>query len=588
MSTALRFREAVGPQPGGAVRLRFGYIGEPPVIPPPAGLRAWVSAPWRPAAPLAAKVVAPWRAAGRLGPSWLAAPWMSLGAVVPARVQAPWRNAGRLASAQITVRWRDTLLTRWAWGAPWRSGVPLQTSVAALWHQALPACGRVRALWGAGQALHRRTRASWQSGVPSTVRLVAPFGLSHLVANRLRAPWNDGIRLISYGGPWVTTGVPVFPVVPCYLPAAGGAVALIFRDELLALKRLIFSCNHGTTTIRVPVRRVYMVTNTATLTRVDGGVNIPCFSLALNLDRSSWAWGFSAALPASAMSLIEPNVAGEPVELEAVVNGMAIRLIAESMSRDRVYNEAAVRVQGRGKTAVLDAPYSPIITFSNAGAALTHQQLLDAALPAGWTADYGLTAWLVPAGVWSHQGTTMTAALALAAAGGAYIQPHPTSNQIRVLPHYPVAPWGWSGVTPDFELPAAVVTREGIEWTERARYNGVFVAAPAVGKAYLVKRAGTAGDVLAPMVTDSLATHVDAGRQRGLPIVADVGRQARVSLRLPVLPATSIIQPGKFVRYTDGAITRLGLNRSVGVDVIWGDKQALQVWQTIGVETHVL
>lgn len=81
---------------------------------------------------------------------------------------------------------------------------------------------------------------------------------------------------------------------------------------------------------------------------------------------------------------------------------------------------------------------------------------------------------------------------------------------------------------------------------------------------------------------------MDAGRQRGLPIVADVGRQARVSLRLPVLPATSIIQPGKFVRYTDGAVTRLGLNRSVGVEVTWGDNDALQVWQTIGVETHVL
>lgn len=588
MSTALRFREAVGPQPGGAVRLRFGYIGEPPVIPPPAGLRAWVSAPWRTAAPLAAQVAAPWRAAGRLGPAWLAAPWSSLGAVAPARFRSPWGDAGRLPPAWTASAWRDTLLTRSAWAAPWHSGIPLLASVAAPWRQALPAAGRVRSPWGAGRAHHQRTRAPWQSGKPSTVRLAAPFGFSVLSIEWLRAPWNDGTRVTSYGGPWVPPIVPVVPVVPCYMPLAGGAVALVFRSDLLTITRLIFSCNHGTATIRVPIRRVYMVTNTATLTRVDGGVNIPCFSLALNLDRGSWAWGFSAALPASAMSLIEPTVAGQPVELEAVVNGMAIRLIAESMSRERLFNQAAVRVQGRGKTAVLDAPYSPIVTFNNASAALTHQQLLDAALPAGWTADYGLTAWLVPAGVWSHQGTTMTAALALAAAGGAYIQPHPTANQIRVLPHYPVAPWGWSGVTPDFELPSAVVTREGIEWAEKARYNGVFVAAPAVGKAYLVKRTGTAGDVLAPMVTDPLATHVDAGRQRGLPIVADVGRQARVSLRLPVLPATSIIQPGKFVRYIDGAVTRLGLNRSVGVEVVWGNNEALQVWQTIGVETHVL
>jgi hypothetical protein len=48
-----------------------------------------------------------------------------------------------------------------------------------------------------------------------------------------------------------------------------------------------------------------------------------------------------------------------------------------------------------------------------------------------------------------------------------------------------------------------------------------------------------------------------------MPVLADVGRQAMVSLRLPVLPETGIIVPGKFVRYVDGGTTRLGLTRSV-------------------------
>lgn len=589
MSTPLRLRAALGPQAGDAVALRFNSAAAPPVIPPGAALRLVASAGWQRAAALApGAVTAPWQAASPQRGAFLA-PWQSTAWLGPALVGAGWATLARLLAPLVRVPWGSAIaLQPPPVRAAWRGGQPAQVLAGLPWHGAAPLDAAALAGWRGGQPAGRAVCAPWRGGLAGQAVLRAYWHGARAALSGLLAPWQRGQPLISYGGPWVPYVPSVLPGHVCYLPPAGAAVALRLSDRLVGLAALRFVCLDRRATVRIPIQRVYMVTNAATLTRVDGGVNIPCFGLSLSLDRDSWAWGFSATLPASSIALIEPTAAGEAVELEAVVNGMAIRLVAESMSSERVFGQVGVRVQGRGKTAVLDAPYSPILTFGNAGAARTHQQLLDAVLPGGWSADYGLTAWLVPAGVWSHQGSSMTAALALAAAGGGYIQPHPTADEIRVLPHYPVAPWGWSAVTPDFELPSAALTREGIEWLEKPRYNGVYVAGPAAGKAYLVKRAGTAGDVLAPMVTEPLATHVDAGRQRGLPVVADVGRQARLSLRLPVLPATSIIQPGKFVRYVDGAITRLGLSRSVGVEVTWGDNAALQVWQTIGVETHVL
>lgn len=325
-----------------------------------------------------------------------------------------------------------------------------------------------------------------------------------------------------------------------------------------------------------------MVTNVTTLTRVDGGASIPCLGFSLSLDADSWAWGFSASIRPDALALIEPNGLGEPVELEAMVNGTAFRVLVESISRERAFGQLAMRVQGRGKTAVLDSPFSPIQVFSEVDA-LTSQQLLDQSLPIGWTANWGLTAWLVPGGVWSHQGTPISAAVAIAAAGGGYVQPHASLSQISVLPRYPVAPWAWGGVTPDIEVPSAVMTREAIEWQELPRYNAVYVSGTTTGGVLrLVKRTGTAGDVLATMVTDPLITHSDAARQRGLPVLARTGRWADVTLRLPVLPETGVIRPGAFVRYVDGATTRLGLVRSSNVDIAFGE-----VWQSIKVETHV-
>jgi hypothetical protein len=102
-----------------------------------------------------------------------------------------------------------------------------------------------------------------------------------------------------------------------------------------------------------------------------------------------------------------------------------------------------------------------------------------------------------------------------------------------------------------------------------------------VGVLGQVTRAGTAGDVLAPMVVDPLITEAAAARQRGLAVLADTGRQIEVTLRLPVLAETGIIEPGAFVEYQDGSITRLGLVRSTSVQA-----ELPEVWQTLGVETH--
>jgi hypothetical protein len=96
-----------------------------------------------------------------------------------------------------------------------------------------------------------------------------------------------------------------------------------------------------------------------------------------------------------------------------------------------------------------------------------------------------------------------------------------------------------------------------------------------------VTRAGTAGDVLAPMVVDPLITEAAAARQRGLAILADTGRQIEVTLRLPVLAETGIIEPGAFVEYLDGSVTRLGLVRSTRVEA-----KLPEVWQTLGVQAY--
>lgn len=208
--------------------------------------------------------------------------------------------------------------------------------------------------------------------------------------------------------------------------------------------------------------------------------------------------------------------------------------------------------------------------------------LMDNGVPLGWTVDWNIADWLVPAGAWTHNGSYMDGVLGIANAVGAYIQPHATSQSFSVLSRYPDMPWEWGTVTPDYELPVAVVTREGIEWQNKPEYNRVFVSGTTHGYAAQVTRFGTAGDLVAASISDSLLTEEAAIRERARSVLGDTGRKAMVNLRLPVLNATGIIVPGKYVRYNDGAVSRVGLVRSTSIDA-----GLPEVWQTIGVETQV-
>jgi hypothetical protein len=384
---------------------------------------------------------------------------------------------------------------------------------------------------------------------------------------------------------WVVPQPPA--PTPCYTPSAH----LLFAALAPADSHLLFVCeNHinppppDGEPVVVPVRRVYFVINIVTLYRVSDGAQVPVFNLSLSLDASSWAWGFDAVLPAKAEALVAGSASG-PVELVASVNGTPFRVLAESISRERIFGDASIRISGRGHNAVLAAPYAPVMTFSNTEGRTARQLMEDVltvnGISLGWAVDWGLPDWNVPTGAFAQQGSWIDALTAIAGAAGGYLIPHPSAQTIRVRHRYPVAPWEWSTVTPDFVLPVDAVARESLRWLEKPAYNRVFVSGQDVGVLGQVTRAGTAGDVLAPMVVDPLITEAAAARQRGIAVLADTGHQLEVSLRLPVLAETGIIEPGAFVEYQDGSVTRLGIVRATQVEA-----GMPEVWQTLGVQAY--
>lgn len=436
------------------------------------------------------------------------------------------------------------------------------------------------------QEANRTKRASAATGWGEGTGVQAARWTDYQTAVALLRAWADGHQEGVPPPPGISTiPVPPIPPVGCYTPDPH----LLFSWPAgYGGPALLFECGDYTappTAIIVPVQRVYIVFNSASLRRVSDNAVVPTLTMSLSLDTSSWAWGFDATLPMEAQALVEPTTG--PVELIATVNGADFRVIAERLSRERTFGRASIRVSGRGRNAVLDAPYSPVQSWANTIDRTANQLAEDVLtynnVPIGWAVDWQLEDWLVPANVFTHQGTHVSALSAIAGAVGGYLQPHRTDMTVRFMPRYPVAPWDWATVIPDFQLPADVTTRESIEWVNKPEFNRVFVSGQQAGVLGQVTRTGTAGDVIAPMTTDALITHATAARQRGLAILGDTGRIATVGLSLPVLPATGVIDVGKFVRYVDGGTTRTGLVRSSSVTV---GASAVDVRQQITLETH--
>lgn len=538
-----------------------------------------------------------------------------IGALWDAGVVRDWR------SEQIT-HWQEADRAGAGQRHHWGESVQLRNGVSTHYQEAVPAGHSVTSHWQEEERLRVDVRSRfqlahpianaqvqrWQEEVRMHAVVASRYQLAHPIANAQMQHWQEELRLMASSthhwqeaeqrsqhfkavwfearpihnhlqqhwqeATWPRAGISLPPKppikTPCYDPATLGR--LIFEEAWTDDGKLVFVCyrkdgNPDPGTIVVPVQRTYIVLNSIELHRVSDGLEIPAKAFSMSLDVNSWTWTWQASIPGRALSLVQ-GVDGDAVEVEARVNDVPYRLIVEGHPRERSFASDWISVSGRGRSALLDQPDVPIINHGNAIAMSAQQLALQVltlnGVSIGWDIEWGLTDWQVAANAWTLQGNYIAALSDMASAVGGYLQPHNTAQTIRMLPRYPKQPWLWSTIAPDYELPVDVVAVEGTDWVRNPAYNRVYISGEAAGF-FSAKRGGTPGDFCSPMVTHPLLAHIEAARQRGIAELSAAGRSQSVTLSLQVLPQTGVIRPGKFVRYVDGGLERLGLVRSTNV-----------------------
>ncbi|MGD7195451.1 hypothetical protein [Ralstonia pseudosolanacearum] len=519
----------------------------------------------------------------------------------------PWQPAETLART-VQVVGGDNQRARSTSRVRWQDANPVVSATADRFDPLVPQHGRRTVAWGDGAGLSGCVRSpfvwlvprpsghaqAWQPTVPLALRAGFGFSPGRGHAGRWSSPWEIG-RQPRPGESHLPVDPPVVEPAPKYHPdldfiCPASRQALAWRPAL----RLDFGTHPcvqpGADAFSVPILKVYFVSNSVDVVRLPGREPIPVKSLLVGIDADSWAWGLSASLPYRALELVEPTAAG-PVEIEITINGVSWVMLVESFDVRREFGQASLNIRGRSTVAYLAAPYAPKRSFVP-GAPFTARQLAEqeltrAGLATGFALDWRLPDWLVPEGSWGYQSLSPMEVIGrIAEAVGGYVNAHPRLRTLVAKPRYPVLPWQWATAPADRVLPIDVVKTLNLRWQEKPTFNAVYVSGERAGVTGHVVRAGTAGDLVAPTVVDGLITHADAARERGRAILADVGRQAVVTLELPMLSSIGLLDPGLLLAVGEGGSTWRGLVRATSVAAEWN--ASLTVRQTIEVVRHYL
>lgn len=384
----------------------------------------------------------------------------------------------------------------------------------------------------------------------------APWDDGAPVAAQAEVPWDDATAVGSTGGAWTPP-----PAPPGGTPTGPNTVA----DFV------------------IPRQAVYDVVHVVTVVDQRDGLPVELESMSLSCDEASVCWTLSAAGPAA---LFERLTTGDEMPVfDVSIDGMLWVFVIESVARTREFGNSGVRITGRSLTILAGEPYQYQQNWVNDGPTTAGQIAEQAQVFTGLELEWQLDDWPVPDRVWTFSGSPLAVVQRVAESVRAVLRSARDANRIAVMPRYRLLQNEWPEAAPDVDIHIEAAMTDSFDRSDRPAYNGIYVSGQQQGVTCLVRLAGTAGDLAAPLVTDLLITDSVAGQQRGIAELGASGPQATVRMTLPVLTdagAPGVLELGWLCRVFDGFSKWWGVVRAVTVDVAFPS-----VMQSITLERHL-
>ncbi|WP_219211957.1 hypothetical protein [Variovorax boronicumulans] len=497
-----------------------------------------------------------------------------------------WRDAIRFGRNGVGGRFQDGLGMQHGTRSAFRDARRLgREGISTGYQQAVPHRRAVRQRYQDGtRGIAGDHRVRFQDAGPLPAWISAHFGSGRAEGRGWATRFQDGVQP-DPGRHDFTVVVP--PDEPCYLPDA----ALLFEAAWRADAGLVFACDrHGGgpgpgAPLFIPLLKVYMATHSLTAVLLPSLERLPLMDVTLEADADNPTWSLSGFGPSSLLEQLRGG-ANAPRQIRVTVDGMPWIFAIDGFTRSRAPGERRVQIRGHSVTSLLGASALPAQTWLNANARTAQQLVAEALEFSGVNIGWQIPDWMVPARAWSFKGKPLAAAVRIAETVGAVLQSHPTDATLQFLSRYPLMPWEWMAPTtvPDVSVPSAVITVDSTDYEDAPEWEAVYVSGTTQGISARVRRAGTSASVLADDVIDDLVTHADAARERGRSVLGRGGRQAGVTIGMPILTGGSlpgVLRVNQLLEVVEPSEVWRGMVR--GVRLRAGPEE---VRQTLRVERH--
>lgn len=426
--------------------------------------------------------------------------------------------------------------------------------------------------WQRGASVEDSFRTRWQAGLWTPQWAGVAWGLAERQALYRTIPTSAALRwLLDERMRWGAGQGPPHgwraPPYPPYLPGKhwGRLNFVCLSPGTLNFGNLCF----GSSALLVPIRRSYRVLNQASLIRVSDEVDIPVTRLSVKLDQASWCWTLQATLPNQAAMALVPAYPGK---VRATINGFAWDFIVDELTWNRRFGEWTATLNGRSPGAVYAEPYQPAKSYRETSAK-TAEQLALQELGPGWSLDWQLPMWTVPAGVFQYENLTPIEAMnRIAKSAGGWLYADAQDDVLHVVPKWPQKPWAWTFI-PDASLPSSYTLSEAQQPLISTAFESILISGGTAGIAVICTRAGTGGETVAPSVVDQLITDIAAAQARAVQELADWWPMKQYTLTLPLQapPAgAGLLLPTTTFDFVDGEEDGFrGMVTGVSVDASW-------------------
>ncbi len=315
-------------------------------------------------------------------------------------------------------------------------------------------------------------------------------------------------------------------------------------------------------------------------------------NLGVSIDLDSFTWTLTGELKgADSIQWLQSQLGKAPV-IKLKANGWDWSFCVSSFDRSRRTHDTGYRFTADSQTRFLGEPHAAKRSDSVVTPISPWQLVEQRINPLGFDLDRsGVLDWVLPANSYSYSQLTPIALLkAVTAAVGGIVRPDRQLAKLTVQPRYKVSPWKWSTLSDimcDHLVPESAVITESARDTSSPQLTAVTVSGTTHGVTTQVVKLGTAGDSIAPDVTDPLAQDHLVNAERGRNIMADSGDQELVSYSIPLIQDTvttfGLIVPGDLVRILNDNGSKLtGLCVSNTIDM----KSIDEIWQNINLEVH--